>query len=433
MMNRRKVLIFPCGSEIGLELGRALAYSTNFEVIGASSVEDHGRFAFDSYIGGLPFLGEDLLDPLNATIRERGIDFVIPAHDSAVLRFAEWSEQGRLAAPVVGSPLETCRIARSKAATYQALGKVVAVPLLHDPCTPPSNFPVFLKPDIGQSSRGTHLARTEAEWRFYRSADPTLLVCEYLPGAEYTIDCFTDRHGALRFVGGRIRKRVSGGISVNSIGIEDPRFRLIAEAIAGVLTFRGQWFFQLKERSDGDLVLLEIAPRCSGTSGFHRNRGINLPLLALYDAIGLDISIHPNPGFLETDRALAARHRFDYFFDEVYVDLDDTLIWDGRVNHRMISVLYRFRGEGKRLYLLTRHGARHPESAREVLEAQAVSPELFDHIYEVAKSERKSSYIPGPRAILIDDSFAERIEVLKQCGIPVFDTNQAIEIFGDFH
>ncbi|MFZ9967645.1 MAG: ATP-grasp domain-containing protein [Steroidobacteraceae bacterium] len=434
MNRRRNVLVFPCGSEIGLELHRALAYSTHFQAIGASSVDDHGRFAYDQYQGGLPFVGPDLLAPLTTLLRQHEIDLLVPAHDSAVLLFAEWAAAGRLGdTRLVGSPLETCRIARSKVATYDWLGSVVAVPARHAPDEPPLRFPVFLKPDVGQGSRGTHLAHDEAELRFHLDRDPSLLFCEHLPGPEFTIDCFTDRHGNLRFVGARERRRVAGGISVHSIEAEDPRFGEIAEAIHSSLTFRGQWFFQLKERVDGELVLLEIAPRCSGASGFYRIRGVNLPLLSLHDALDRDVSVQANPCRLEMDRALASRHRLDFAFDEVYVDLDDALLWDGGVNHRLVAVLYRFRNEGKRLHLLTRHGDRHADSAIEALEAKALSPSLFDTIVEVGESEPKAERITSGEAIFIDDSFAERHAVLKAKGIPVFDINQAIEIFGDFH
>ena len=60
-MSSRKhnVFIFPCGSEIGLELCKALSHSRLFHVVGGSSTSDHGRFAFADYIEGLPFVDDD--------------------------------------------------------------------------------------------------------------------------------------------------------------------------------------------------------------------------------------------------------------------------------------------------------------------------------------------------------------------------------------
>lgn len=52
---KRNILVFPCGSEIGLNIYSPVRYSTYFHLIGASSVEDHGMFIYDDYIGNLPF------------------------------------------------------------------------------------------------------------------------------------------------------------------------------------------------------------------------------------------------------------------------------------------------------------------------------------------------------------------------------------------
>ena len=39
----------------------------------------------------------------------------------------------------------------------------------------------------------------------------------------------------------------------------------------------------MKRASDGELVLLEIAPRVSGSMGLYRNLGVNFALLGAYD------------------------------------------------------------------------------------------------------------------------------------------------------
>lgn len=126
---------------------------------------------------------------------------------------------------------------------------------------------------------------------FYLKKDPTLLILDYLPGKEYTIDCFTDRHGVLRFVGPhRERARILNGISVNSFPVKDPVFSNMAEVINKNLKLRGVWFFQVKEAKDGELGLMEIAPRVGGTMGLTRNMGVNLPLLTILDAMDTEIN-----------------------------------------------------------------------------------------------------------------------------------------------
>jgi hypothetical protein len=86
----KNVLVFPCGSEIGLEVNQSLAYSTHFTLFGGSSVDDHGKFVYKNYIEGLPFLDSpNFINEINRTIKRYKIDYIIPAHDSAVLKLAE--------------------------------------------------------------------------------------------------------------------------------------------------------------------------------------------------------------------------------------------------------------------------------------------------------------------------------------------------------
>lgn len=410
----KRVLVFPCGSEVGLELRRALADSIHFSVVGASSVPDHGRFAYREYVEGLPDVGaDDFVPRLNEVIERHAIDFVLPAHDSVVLKLAQ--HQQSLRAPAVTSVARTCEICRSKAETYRVFASIIATPHVYA-AGEPMEFPVFLKPDVGQGSKGTYKALDPQEVEFHCRRDPTLLRLEYLPGAEYTIDCFTDRHGKLRFAGGRVRQRIQGGISVNAVEVRDDRFQQLAAAINATLAFRGAWFFQVKARADGELVLMEIAPRIAGTMALFRVDGVNLPQLSLFDRMDREVEIVRNHLPVEIDRALGSRFRLGHEYHRVYVDLDDTLIVGTLVNTVLVGFLYQARNEGKRLVLLSRHR----RDVRETLRAAALSERLFDEICIIGDTAPKSDFIEGPDSIFIDDSFAERREVALRRAIPVF-------------
>lgn len=410
----KRVLVFPCGSEVGLELGRALANSSHFMVFGASSVPDHGRFAYSNYLEGLPNIEDrEFIARLNEVITEHAIDFVLPAHDSVVLKLAQHQES--LRAVVVTSPASTCEVCRSKAKTYRMFAGIVPVPRIYEDHDP-TEFPVFLKPDVGQGSRGVYKAANAQEVAFHTAHDPSLLKLEYLPGAEYTIDCFTDRRGDLLFAAGRERRRIQGGISVNSVEVHDPRFLQLADSINRTLTFRGAWFFQVKARADDELVLMEIAPRIAGTMGLFRVDGVNFAQLSLFDRMGVEVEVMRNDLPLEVDRALAARFRLGFSYNSVYVDLDDTLIVQGRVNTTLVAFLYQVRNERKRVILLSRH--RHDVLL--TLRAAAISEHLFDEVRVIGDTAPKSEFIERSDAIFIDDSFAERLEVSRRLRIPVF-------------
>jgi hypothetical protein len=69
------ILVFPCGSEVALEIYRSLEHSIHFNLIGANSVDDHGKFVFENYIGGVPFANHvDFIPSLKRIIIENEID-----------------------------------------------------------------------------------------------------------------------------------------------------------------------------------------------------------------------------------------------------------------------------------------------------------------------------------------------------------------------
>jgi hypothetical protein len=412
---KTKVLVFPCGSEVGLELFRSLGADTHIELHGASSTpSNHGRYLYVNYADGLPYVTDpDFVDALNALILSRRIDYLFPAMDCVALSLAAHQEQ--LACRVIGSPLETCRICCSKRATYEALSGILRVPRLYRTLDRVSQWPIFLKPDSGYGSRGTRRAGSREEAEFFLNREKGLLAMEYLPGREYTVDCFTDRHRNLLFAGARERLRIQNGISVHSRPVEGAAFQELAKTINDGLPLRGVWFFQLKEADDGALTLLEVAPRVAGTMALHRNLGVNLALLSVFDAMEMDVSIQVNDFQIEIDRALAGRFHTDLSYEHVYMDLDDCLVCDGVINTQAVAFLYQCVNRRIAIYLLTRHAG----SVGEILRRTRLTG-LFDDIIHLQPGDRKSDFIRHARAIFIDDSFRERKDVHEQRGIPVF-------------
>ena len=418
---RKKVLVFPCGSEIGLEIYKSVSMSTHFDLFGGSSTDDHGKFVYDKYIGDMPFVDDvDFTEKLNSIVKDHEIDFIFPAHDSVVLKLAQLKASGLVACEVVTSIEATCEIARSKRKTYQIFKNIIPTPKMFDDINEVTltDFPVFLKPDVGQGSKGTYIASSYEDIEFYTKKDNTLITLEFLPGKEYTVDCFTNKDGELAFCLGRERARVGNGISVSSKEVNDDRFKKLALAINQRITFRGVWFFQVKENTAGDLVLMEIAPRVAGTMGLSRSTGVNLALLSLFDACGYDVDINKNSYEIEIDRALQNRYRHNISYSHVYLDFDDLLVFEEKVNPIIVSFIFQCINEGVKVYLITRH----KRDIHLTLEKYRLK-NLFDEIIWIRNDDLKSSYIKHMDAIFIDDSHAERQEISKKFGLPVFDAH----------
>jgi hypothetical protein len=419
-MTKKNILVFPCGSEIGLEIHRSLKYSTHFRLIGGSSVNDHGKFIYEQYIGDIPFhTAPNFINILKKIIIEHGINAIYPAMD-AVAKTLKNNEYF-LNCLIIGSSAETTSICASKKLTYQKLSAIIPTPQIYPFLAQVKAYPIFIKPDIGYGSRNVFLARNENSAQSFLNDKVDIgsfLLCEYLSGDEYTIDCFTDRHGILRFVGARKRTRISNGISVNTIQTNEYQdlFNGYAEEINATIELRGAWFFQMKLDQNQKPKLLEIAARLGGSSSLFRAQGINFALLSAFDAFDIDIKILKNKYDIELDRALSSCYKHSIKYSSIYIDLDDTLIVNNCINLQAISFIFQSINENKRVILITRH----KEDLDATLKKHRLD-NLFDEIIHLQKGEKKSTYITNVDAIFIDDSFAERLDVSNNCNIPTFD------------
>lgn len=421
----KNILVYPCGTEIGLEIFRALNNSIHYNLIGGSSSYDHGRFVYKNHIDKLPFLTdfstEQEVIEFNEQIKKYQIDMLYPAMDGMVTLFSKF--KNCLSPVVIAADYETTKITRSKKLTYKLFSKILPVPqiyTLEEVINNNTDYPLFLKPDIGQGSVGTQKIKSLEELKKFKKNDDSQLILEYLPGKEYTIDCFTNAEGKLLYCRGRDRKRIKNGISVNSFFVNRPEFKTYAEIINNTIKQKGGWFFQVKEDKDGTLKLLEIASRIAGTSALTRNVGVNLPLLSanIYNGIPCN-DVIVNDYNIELDRALGNIFKLDIHYDVVYIDYDDTIINpNNKLNTNVIKFLYQCVNLQKKIILLTKHDGNLESDLKKYR-----IENLFDEIIHIEKKDKKTNYIKYKNSIFIDDSYGERREVKNTFGIDVFDVN----------
>ncbi len=420
-MKRRRILVFPCGSEIGLEIYRSMRFSNHFELIGGSSVEDHGGFVFPSYINDIPNIdSEDFLGHMRELVVSEEIDAIYPTMDHVIKKLSEFD----IKIPVISSPIETTKICASKRMTLDKLKDVVSVPITYESIGDVKKYPVFIRPDSGYGSRGAKRIDDRLAGEVHvQQLGQKVIIQEFLPGSEYTVDCFTDRNGELLFSGVRKRARVKCGISVRTYpesGYQELGQEW-ARAINKRLCLRGAWFFQLKERAPKDLVLLEVACRLGGSSALYRQQGINFALLSVFDAFGVEVGIHMSKFSIVLDRALECRFKTSIDYNTVYIDYDDCVVLRGEIVLPIITFLYQCINRGRAVILLTKHAG----DIYATLRRYKIS-EIFNEIIHINHDESKADYILPDQAIFIDDSYAERLDVYSKCGIPVFSVD-AIE------
>ncbi len=413
-MSQINVLIFPAGEINSIELHDALASCVNINVFGASSIDRHGSYVFENYISGLPLINDaTFIDIFNALLIKNKIDVIFPTHDTVAMFFADNAD--KLKAKVITADKQTSTICRDKKKTYEALFGCKFLPKVFDSIV---DYPVFIKPKESQGAIGAKLILSQND---IPNVDlKEYVICEYLPGKEYTVDCLTDKDGKLRFVSPRSRKRLMAGVSVaGQIEELTAEIENIAFQINERLNFLGLWWFQIKQDQNGKWKLLEVSTRCAGTMALTRARGVNLPLLSVYTAMGHPIIVQPNYYRVMMDSSLIRRYKIDYDYDTVYFDFDDTLTLRGKINLKAIWFLYQCKNFGKKVLLLTKHEKEIYES----MSKYAICSQLFNEIIHIRPSDLKSDYINPNRAIFIDNAYRERLEVSQVHKIPVFDVD----------
>jgi carbamoyl-phosphate synthase large subunit len=245
---------------------------------------------------------------------EHKAGFVLPITTRELLPLAEAAPRFDAAGiRLILSPAEVLRVANDKGFTYDAMAAAgLTVPsykrvsnraeLMESILAGTATSRRIFKPASGNGSRGFGivLARNEPQQRniladkpgqpYYRFEelpfllpeyfDTDMLVCEYLPGPEYSVDLLANR-GNIHYALVRSREKMIGGISVRGRFEAHPGIIEQTGKICALLGLHGPAGMQFKLRADGTPVLLEVNPRLQGTVSSCLGAGINLPLDAL--------------------------------------------------------------------------------------------------------------------------------------------------------
>ncbi|MGE0681514.1 MAG: ATP-grasp domain-containing protein [Candidatus Binatia bacterium] len=154
-------------------------------------------------------------------------------------------------------------------------------------------FPCFVKPIRGKGSRGIALCRTEEELARQLESHQDLLIQEYLPGEEYSIDVLSDLQGNPLVAVPRVRLATKEGISVKGRVFHDPYIQQVCMDLARFLSLKGPSCIQMRRAATGEPKFLEVNPRMGGGTIFATLAGINFAQLQITLAAGNTVEIPP--------------------------------------------------------------------------------------------------------------------------------------------
>lgn len=219
------------------------------------------------------------------------------------------------------APVESLEIANNKSRLYEFLQwrglpvpgyRVIEKAEQLDEACRELDYPeknITIKPSISNGSRGFRIisekfnqldlflnykpghqliTRRELKDILASGPMPEMLLSEYLPGEEYSIDCLCKKGEPLLIVP-RLRRKIINGITVEGEFHKEEQIISYCSAIIKELNLHGNVGIQVKRSETGQFLILEINPRVQGTISSALGAGVNFPVLAVKLQLGLPI------------------------------------------------------------------------------------------------------------------------------------------------
>src|SRR5260221_1578855 len=303
---------------------KCLQQNPLFHVMGADANSNAiGRYLNDNF-ETIPFAHDPcFVDTILSLCRKNNIHIVLPLVTKELIPLSQHINEFELAgARLALSPTTSLEIANNKSRLYEFLQwRGIAVPTFtvietieqFKTAAQELGYPdkqICFKPSVSNGSRGFRIVTEQINERdllfnqkpnsTYISLNdtirilssgsfPELLVSEYLPGEEYSVDCLAN-HGEPVLILPRIRKKMINGISIEGEFIKEESIVNYCAQIIRQLQLHGNIGIQVKRSETGQFLILEINPRVQGTISAALGAGINLPVLGIKQELGLSIN-----------------------------------------------------------------------------------------------------------------------------------------------
>jgi carbamoyl-phosphate synthase large subunit len=312
---RLRVLVTGAGGPAAIAAMKSLRAEESVQLIAAD---------MDPWAAGLYLTGERTLVPAGAApdftavlldrCRALAVDVVLPTVDAELQPLARARAEFTAAGvALLLAPAAALDVILDKLTLAEHCAGVVRVPRteLFGPSLDPAGwtYPVVVKPRRGSGSRGVVIVDSAAELAAL-DRSPSLIVQEFLPGEEYSVDVLADAAGQVIASVPRLRARVDSGVSVGGRTVHDAEVEWFGRAVAQATGVTYVANVQCRRTAEGIPALLEVNPRMPGTLGLTIASGVDMPRLALAALLG-----RPVPASLDFCERAVVR-----FLDERILD-----------------------------------------------------------------------------------------------------------------
>ena len=286
----KKVLITGAGGAAAISVYKSLRHS-NVEIYMADMCDKApGLYLVDQeYRVLLPRADkENFVERLVSACKTLCIDVLYPTVDDELLPIAKNIEAFENDGVYVGissqSSLEACLdkyVLMQTCQDHIPLGDFAVFDVNFDSSM--WNYPLIVKPRSGAGSRGIVLVKDKVEMDNL-PRDAKMLVQEYLPGTEFSVDVFINQNGHCVSAVPRERIKVDSGVAIVSKTSRDLDLINLAKQAALATGLTGVANIQFRKDGNGVAKLLEINPRFSGTMPLTIAAGADMPKMVLKEA-----------------------------------------------------------------------------------------------------------------------------------------------------
>jgi len=303
---------------------KCLQFDPNFDIVMADANPNavgrwlHAEFETIPHAEEKNFIGQ-----LVSICEKRHIHVVLPLVTRELIPLAHHTKEFEaVETRLLVSKVDSLEIANNKSRLYQFLEwRGIPVPAYRvvdnvdqfKTAVMELGFPanrVCFKPSVSNGSRGfrivandideheilfnqkpnsTYISLQDALRILSSKPFPELLVTEYLPGEEYSVDCLVNQGEPVLIVP-RVRTKMNLGISVEGMFVRDEDILSYCAEIIKALQLHGNIGIQVKKSAQGKYLIVEINPRVQGTIVAGLGAGVNLPVLAVKQELGLPIT-----------------------------------------------------------------------------------------------------------------------------------------------
>jgi carbamoyl-phosphate synthase large subunit len=233
---------------------------------------------------------------LKRIVEEHEIGLIVPLTDLDLHSLTRHREEFlQLGCEVMIGPEETVRACRDKKEFSERLRRA-GMPAIRtfslEEFRSAPFYPCFIKPMRGSGGLGTSRIGDENELRAHVATfGEQLLVQDYVPGREYTIDVYRTRDGDVRCIVPRQRLVVRSGEVDKGVTVHDDALIEATQKLTDLMP--GLWgvFCCQCRRPDGDeAFFFEINPRFGGGAPLSIAAGVDLPRYLMEEVTGREIS-----------------------------------------------------------------------------------------------------------------------------------------------